>query len=221
MTTEVKFDTHVGPTYRPDGAGESVRQGRDASLVVSQSHGRHYEQASRGQLFAISGALAGTTIAAGHVAPPAAAAATLLSILNPPGSGYNLEVLEGTINHISGTPGAGSFAWCSAHQDDIVTAAEAVAIIRPLLTSSAKPKAIKAWSATTLTGSRVHTIMKVFPTTKFAGAIDVVSSELVSRDFVDGKIVVQPGWMLTLAPAATGTTHVVTAEIVVAEVPIQ
>lgn len=176
-----------------------------------------YDRRSR---FAISGALAGTTIAAGHVAPPAAGAATLLSILNPVGSGYELHVLEGTINHISGTPGAGSFAWCMAYQEDIVTAGEAVAIIRPLYCSSLKPKAIKAWSATTLTGSRVHVIQKVFAGTKFAGAIDVVSSELVQRENVDGKIIVPPGWMLTLAPPATGTSHVVTAEIVVAEVPV-
>ena len=221
MSNEIELDTYVGERNVADGKGTGGhRQAKDGSLVASMSHGKYYEQTSRGHVFAVSGALTGTTIAAGHVAPPAAGAATMLSVLNPLGSGVNLEILEGTIAHVSGTPGAGAFAWCMAYQSSVVTATEAVAIKRPLYGSSLTTKA-KAWSATTLTGSRVHEITKVFPASKFAGAIDVVSSGLVERDDVDGKIIVPPGWMITLAPPATGTTHLAVAEIVYAEVPIQ
>jgi hypothetical protein len=220
MSNDFSLNTRVGPSNTADGKGGELQQDRNGALVVTGSRGAYAEAASRGNVFAVSGALTGTTIAAGHVAPPAAAAATLLSILNPLGSGVNLEIIEGTICHVSGTPGAGAFAWCMAHQDDIVTAAEAVAIKRPLLSSSKTTKAL-AWSATTLTGARVHKIHKVFPTSKFAGAIDVISSELVATHKVDGMIVVEPGWMLTLAPPAAGTTHIVVAEIVYVEVARQ
>lgn len=180
---------------------------------------KYIELARKGRVYAASGAATGSTIAAGHVAPPAAAAATLLSILNPVGSGCNLEIISGTLGHVSGTPGAGSFSWCIGYQEDDITAAEAVAIIRPTLASSRKSVA-KAWSVTALTGSAVHVIQKLFPSTAFAGAL-AATSEGTARaavDNVDGLIIVQPGWMLTLAPAATGTTHIVTCEIVFAEV---
>lgn len=221
MSTEVQLKTFVGTRNSADGRGQDdLRQGRDGSLVVSQSHGPYYEQASRGALFTVSGALTGTTIAAGHVAPPAAGAATLLSILNPNGSGVNLEIIEGAISHVSGTPGAGAFAWCMAYQSTDVTASEAVAIKRCLDGSEASTKAL-AWSATTLTGSKVHKIVKPFHSSKFAGALDVASSGLTEVERVDGKIVVRPGYMLTLAPPATGTTHIAVVSITYAEVPIQ
>ena len=93
--------------------------------------------AQQGKVFQVSGAVTGTTIAAGHVAPPAAAAATLLSILNPVGSNVNLEIIRGTLGHVSGTPGAGTFAWCMGYQGGAIDGlAEAVAVKRCLLTSA-------------------------------------------------------------------------------------
>jgi hypothetical protein len=220
MSNDFSLNTAIGPRNVADGEGGDLRQARDGGLVVSQSHGKHYEQTSRGNTFAVSGALTGTTIAAGHVAPPAAAAATTLSLLNPVGSGKNLEILKGSIAHVSGIPGAGSFAWCSAFQQATVTAGEANAIKRCQFLSKKQGVAL-AWSATALTGGAVHEITRVFPASKFAGAIDVVSAGLVEVDDVDGAIVVPPGWMITLAPPATGTTHIVVAQIVYAEVDIQ
>lgn len=220
MSNDFSLNTKVGPSNTADGKGSELRQAKDGGLVVSQSHGKFYEQASRGTVFAVSGALTGTTIAAGHVAPPAAAAATTLSLLNPLGSGVNFEILRGSISHVSGTPGAGAFAWCSAYQGNVITAGEATAIKRAQYLSKSGGKAM-AWSATALTGGAVHEITRVFPASKFAGAIDVASSNLTEVDDVDGALVVPPGWMITLAPPAAGTSHVVVAQIVYAEVPIQ
>lgn len=175
--------------------------------------------AQQGKVFQVSGATTGTTIAAGHVAPPAAGAATLLSILNPLSSNVNLEIIEGSIGQISGTPGAGTFSWCHAYQGTSVTAAEAVAIKRCLFASQ-KNTIASAWSATTLTGSVVHQVLAHFPSAPFAGVLALTSegTARVTRHEVDGSIIVPPGWMLTLAPAATGTTHIVSVAITYAEV---
>lgn len=180
---------------------------------------KYVELARKGRVFQASGATTGSTIAAGHVAPPAAGAATLLSILNPLGSGCDLEIISASLGHVSGTPGAGTFSYCMAYQADLVTAAEAVAVVQPLLTSARK-SCVKAWSVTTLTGAVVHEIQAHFPSAPFAGALAATSSgtaQAVVHD-LNGLIVVQPGWMLTLAPAATGTTHIVTCAITFAEV---
>lgn len=180
---------------------------------------KYVDLARKGKVFQVSGATTGTTIAAGHVAPPAAGAATMLSLLNPLGSGCDLEVIAATLGHVSGTPGAGTFSYCMAWQQDLVTAAEAVSIIRPLLLGSKKSVA-KSWSATTLTGSAVHYVVAHFPSAPFAGALAATSegTAFAINHEVDGLIIVPPGFMLTLAPAAAGTSHVVTCAITYAEV---
>jgi len=179
---------------------------------------RYLKYALQGKIFQVSGAQAGTTIAAGHVAPPAAGAATLLSILNPDSSNVYLEIIEATIGHVSGTPGAGTFTYCMAQQRTSITAAQAVAV-KKCLYASQKATIASAWSATTLTGSIVHEVMAHFPSAPFAGAL-AATAEGTARAIkheVDGMIVIPPGWMLTLAPAATGTSHVVTCSITYAE----
>ncbi len=175
--------------------------------------------AQQGKVFEVSGVLTGTTIVAAHVAPPAAAAATLLTLYNPMSSAVNLEVIKVTLGHVSGTPGAGSFAYCKAYMADSITATEAVAV-KSARYLSTKNTIAKAWSATALTGGIVHTVIGMMPSTPFAGALALTSEGTAKAavDEVDGLIVIPPGWALTLAAAATGTTHIVTASIVYAEV---
>lgn len=176
--------------------------------------------AQQRKVFQVSGAQAGTTIAAGHVAPPAAAAATLLSILNPVGSPVNLEIISASIGHISGTPGAGTFTYCYSQQGSALDAvAEAGAIKRCTYLGGTSTVA-KAWAATTLTGGVVHAVAAHFPSAPFAGAVAATTEATAFSQVheVDGAIIVPPGMMLTIAPAATGTTHIVAVSITYAEV---
>ncbi len=175
--------------------------------------------AQQGKVYEVSGAQAGTTIAAGHVAPPAAAAATMLTLYNPLSSGVNLEVIKVTVGHISGTPGAGTFTYCKAYMADSISAAEAVAVKSSRYLST-KNTIAKAWSATALTGGVVHTVVGHMPTAPFAGVLALTSEGTAKSavDEVDGLLVIPPGWALTLAPAATGTTHIASCAIVYAEV---
>lgn len=176
--------------------------------------------AQQGKVFQVSGAQAGTTIAAGHVAPPAAGAATLLSILNPSDSRVNLEIIQASLGHVSGTPGAGTFTYCYSEQRSALDGlAEAVAVKRCLRVGGTATVA-KAWSATTLTGSLVHFVAAHFPSAPFAGAIAATTEATAFSQVhdVDGMIIVPPGFMLTIAPAATGTSHVVAVSITYAEV---
>lgn len=210
----------VGPIVRADSSYEGpFRASRQGDLIVCDGHGRFYELASRNQMFCAFTANAGTTIVAGNVAPPAAAAATVLSILNPIGSGVNLEILQGWVMHISGTPGAGLWSWSATNTGVSITAAEAVAQKGALLIGQGVTKA-KAWSQTALTGGIVHVNIRPFPSAMFAGAIAATTPGQTAVDNVDGAIVVVPGGLLTLAPPAAGTTHIVCAGIQYAEIPL-
>lgn len=216
----MQIDLNIGPIVTGDGqVSDRLRVGQSRELIVSDYRGRFAEAAARGELFDAITALVGTTIVAGNVAPPAAAAATVLSVFNPEGSGVDLEVLIGWLMHISGTPGAGAWAWCGARAmgATAITAAQnnnGVAAAGPFGTRipSGASKA-KAYTQTALTAGPLHTLARPFPSAQFAGALAATTPNQVIIDEVAGAIVVQPGGVVTLAPPAIGTTHIVAAGI--------
>jgi hypothetical protein len=174
--------------------------------------------AQRGQVWTASNPIAtGSTIVSGNVAPPAAGAAVLFGVLNPVDSGVVLEVIRGCIGAMSGTPGAGSWAYCMTRQDAKITAGPNLV---PRNVSTGNPGAIaQAYSQVTLTGSLAFRSVRQFPMW-ISGAIALTSPGRCVIEEVAGDIQVPPGYMLVLAPPALGTTHVVVASLVWAEVPL-
>ena len=213
-------ETVVGPTTQSDGRGIGrMRVSKTNALITAQEAPPFAELAARGKLYSLQTAVTGATIAAGHVAPPAAAAATLLTLRNPVGSGVNMVILKGTIAHVSGTAGTGCFSWCVASNTTSVLTATANATPQPLLAGGAASLGA-GFTATTMTGGLVHAVARLFPSAVFATAMDAATQGKVAIDFVDGAIVLAPGYLLTIAPAATGTSHVVVASIEYAEITI-
>ncbi len=210
----MQIDLQVGPVTSGDGAmSDRLRVGSNRELVVSDLRGRYAEAAARGQMFSAISALAGTTIVSANVAPPAAAAATVLSVFNPEGSGVDLEVLLGWIFHISGTPGAGFWAWCYGRATGS-TKITATQNATPACTRTPGPNSkAQGYTQTALTAGPAHVSGRPFPTAQFAGAIAATTPGQVAIDEVAGAIVVQPGGVVTLAPPAAGTSHIVGAGI--------
>lgn len=216
------LETFVGPLYQGStgrGVGR-LRQGSLSELIVSNGRGKYAELASRGALFSLFTANTGATVAAGHVAPPAAAAATTLTLSNPVGSGVNFEIVAGHLTHLTGTPGTGSWSWCVANAvGATVITATANATAKSGLAGGAASAGV-GYTATALTAGPLHVVQRQFPNSMFAGAIGATSLNLNMVDLVDGALVIPPGWIVSLAPPATGTTHVVMAQIVYAEIQI-
>lgn len=198
-----------------------IRKGSLNELVMSNGRPTYAELASRGKVFSLFTANVGVAIAAGHVAPPAAAAATLLTLSNPVGSGVNLEIIAGILTHLTGTPGTGSWSWCAANAfgATVISAAANVVAKGGLLGGPAS--VALGYSATALTAGPLHAVQRQFANSIFAGAIGATSVNTNVIDMVDGALVVPPGWILTLAPPAAGAAHVVMAEMVYAEIAIQ
>lgn len=181
---------------------------------------KYQDLAQKRKVHQVSTAQAGATVAAGHVAPPAAAAATTLSLLNPSGSGVNLEIISSSLSHISGTPGVGTWTYCYSQQGSALDGVAEAGAVKRCLSLGGTGTVAKAWAATALTGGAVHYVTAHFPSAPFAGAIAATTEATgfaVVHD-VDGAIIVPPGFMITLAPPATGTSHVVAASITYAEV---
>lgn len=210
------ISTITGPVSNGDGRGiGALRQDKQSALVVADGHGRYYEQTSRGTVYCLSTALTGATVAAGHVAPPAAAAATTLTLENPVGSGADFEILMAALSHLTGTPGTGAWAYCVSPSSVITATPNATP--QPLR-AGANPSSGRGFTATALTGGLVHTTARPFANSVFAGAIDAATQNKNVVEYLNGSLVIPPGYILTLAPPATGTSHVVVASIVYAEV---
>ncbi len=213
----------AGVTLRGDESYEGeFRVTRDSALIISDGHARWYEQGSRGQIYSVITTQQGNVLVPDNTAPPAAGAITVLSILNPVGSGVNLEILQGWVAWIAGTPQPGLWAWCGAVAGMSITAAEAGATKGALRYPSDVPH-VKAWSQVALTGGPAHTNVRPFPMTLFnAGIAAGGTSDLLIADSVDGALTVLPGGLITLAPALAITgppTAAAAAGILFAEVP--
>lgn len=83
-----------GQQANTDQQAGSARGGKQGDLIVSELHGRYYEQAYRGNMFGIQGT-AVTTTAAG------AGTFTGLLVGNPTGSGVNLVLNKITISQVA------------------------------------------------------------------------------------------------------------------------
>lgn len=84
-----------------DGAGPVARQGNQGELMVSELHGRYYEQALRGNMYRVANQAAVTTTAG------LATTFTGLAISNPTGSGVNAVINLFTVSQFAvGAAGA-------------------------------------------------------------------------------------------------------------------
>jgi hypothetical protein len=208
----------TGPVLRSTGAKGTGRAGTEGQFVVSDLTPRYAEACRLGQCFTVATAVAGTTNVAANATPPAAGAATLLTVYNPVGSGKNLEVIKVYAAHLSGTPAAGGL-WFATAYNTVITATQNATPI-PLLASGGNSVA-KGFTQTALTGGLVHTTLRpVANCAPFAGAIAATTVGLNCLDEVEGAIVLPPGSALSLASSGTGTTLIVNGAIIYREAPL-
>ena len=202
------IEGQVGPRTVGDGAFTELRQTRFGAVVGQNSRSKNYEAVVRGRVFTASTATAGTTIVAANAAPPAAAGATILTLYNPLGSGINAVLLRALVGNVSGTPGVGGFQYCVSFNNKLTATPNSTARCNLLCGASSQ---CQVFTQTALTAGLVHVNLRAIGVQTFAGALAATATNLVFIDQPEGDIVVPPGGLLTIANAATGTTHVVYA----------
>src|SRR5207302_84575 len=108
--SDVEILGKVGPQQTADGTLVNARMGKTGELMMGQVHGRYYESALRGNLWTLSTAAAGVTIASANVFS-ASAGQPIVGIFNPVSSGKNCVVTRAMLLMASGTAGAGGWVW--------------------------------------------------------------------------------------------------------------
>lgn len=222
----------VGPVAPSigDGIQSALRSGRQGDQIVSELHGRFYEQAYRGNLFK-AGTVAITALSANTITTATSATGTpIIGVWNPVGSGKNLILLQATLQAFANTlttpVGPGAFIWLTSLNNSAISTGSVPFNMSTLAQSGSVAKAFMGGVALTgLTNVMVTTFASDFgnATALTHGTITATSATLSSVGGVqnfDGSVLVPPGAVIGLYNTTSTTTFSAVGAILWEEVPI-
>lgn len=208
----------VGPSSvqsAAPGTNPTVRLGQLGDLVVSELHGRYYEQTYRGSVFSLS-----VSTAAAITAYVGAAAGTpQIAVYNPVGSGKNLVVLQASYNNVVAASGAGTAAWGLWFGPTVAPTAAVNAYATNMATLQKTGSVTQCWTNTALTSSTA--LVNQYPVGFYywATAAGAIGPSMNMVD-VGGSIIVPPGCMFALGGSLALTSATWTGNVTWEEVPI-
>lgn len=218
------------------GTTPSLRLGQLGDGIVSELHGRFYEQAYRGNLFrtgtttVVAGTSNHSTSTGGSAVVATAAGATpMLGLWNPLQSNVNLVVLQAMLHAFINTATTptpfGALVWYGSGGNGSITTGLTPWNSRTLTQVGSQAKGFAG--ATALTG--LSSVFGAIETADFAsggslqyGTIGntAVHSPLLGIQNFDGSLIVPPGGVLALYNTASTTTMSFTGRLLWEEVPI-
>lgn len=199
----MKNELQSGTQKVADGAQIVARGGKEGALVTQHLHGKYYETAARGNVFVAS------TLAAGIVVPFIAATVTSkFTLVNPAGSGVNVELIDINVLQVPGSA--------------LITGL-GVAFQGPLATTGGYPGTLTTSTgahSSTLIGSgvatpvvhyssAVHTNVAIANLTPVIWLYNNVATTIITQQYVnyqfDGKFVMPPDTAMLLVNSITST----------------
>jgi hypothetical protein len=199
----MQIESQVGPELMSDGASTALRLGRTGEQIVTELHGRYYEQTVRGALY-------WATMTAGVIFPaPANLTNNPMTLANPAGSGRNVSLVAfdmvfTTINATAATGLYGLYV-----NSNVVAAAVSGTAIVPVcgvVGSNFQPVA-KAFSTSTIPAA--PTLMKPLAFKLVGGvasAVPITGLPSIHVDF-DGTFILTPGTAVTPQIGTADTTN--------------
>ena len=219
----------VGPVSGLDGSQVTLRQGRTGELIVSELHGRFYEQAYRATLF--SGGMTTTAInnATFTSATTGATATPIAGLWNPLSSPVNLVVLQATLSVTLSAlqaTGAGPFVWMASTSNGAITTGAAPYNRKTLTATGSFARNMAGVALTGMTGT-----LAIVGGSALGGGAGYNASLLGTAagfmpqlagftENLDGSIIVPPGGVLALMATTTPVAHSAASSILWEEVPI-
>lgn len=213
----------VGQTAALDGTQTNLRQGRTGEIILSQAHGRYYEQTSRGQLFTLTLSATTSGIAAGNLLNAAAAASTNFAIWNPIGSGFNLSITKVMVGLISGTLATGPLyhAVIQTSNPTINTVStNGVAYNNLVGGKSPVARYVAVAAGTALTGGSAPVVLRTMNLTFSAAAFAAAAGASTLADLPDGDLIIPPGYGWVPQFSAAGTSVLNSYSVTWEEIPI-
>ena len=211
------------------GTTPTVRSGQLGDMIVSELHGRFYEQVYRNNVYSAGSsvtALSANTITLTATTTP------IVGVYNPSTSTVNCVILQASlqafINTLTTPVGAGGFVWASSVGNAAVSTGASPFNRKTLASAGSQAKAFNGGVALTgLTNSLVIFEGADFtnPTGQTYGTIGAPTTGTTLTSFggvenFDGNLIVPPGGVLALLNTTSTTTMSVTSRLLWEEVPI-
>lgn len=218
----------VGPQINTgDGAVPpgGIRQGRLGDAIVSELHGRFYEQVYRGNVFSNGCTLTALTA---NTITLTASTTPILGVWNPPASTVNLVLLQAGLvcvpNNLTSGAGPGAFVWATSVGNTAITTGTAGFNRKTLASSGAQGKGFSFVALTGLTnnlvvleGSDLSNPSGLTYTTLGSTAILFPTGGVQN---IDGGLICPPGGVVALLNTVSSTTFSVAARLLWEEVPL-
>lgn len=220
---------HVGPSSVGDGVDLDIRMGRQGDQIVSELHGRFYEQAFRSAIF--TGGMTTTAInnATFTSATTGATATPILGLWNPMSSGVNCVLIQAqlavTMSALQAT-GGGPYVWMVATGNNAISTGAVPYNTKTLAASGSLTKNMSGAALTGMTGTLA--IMRgsslgggSASNAAFLGTAVAMQSTLFGFvENFDGSIIVPPGGVLALMATTTPVAHSAASGLIWEEVPV-
>lgn len=221
------IDTRTGPVVQADGATNNpVRHSRLGAIVVSDGHGRFYENAARGYMYSIG---SGATALSANTLTLTATSTPILGVWNPLTSPVNLVILQCAlqvyINTLTTPVGCGPLVWAASTGNSAISTGSAPFNRKTMVAAGSYAKGFPGGVA--LTGLTNNTV--VFEGADLANttilthgtvtAVNPMSSTGGVQNF-DGSLIVPPGGVLALLNTTSTTTCSVAGRLMWEEIPI-
>jgi hypothetical protein len=222
----------VGPDLLSDGvtAPGGFRQGKLGDVIMSELHGRFYEQNYRGNLYSIGcsvTALSANTITLTATSTP------ILGVWNPAASPVNVVVMQCALqsypNTLTSPASPGAFVWASSTGNGAISTGSAPFNRKTMLSAGSQAKGFPGGVA--LTGLTNNLV--IFDGADFGAqgplAYGTITAPTASGNSLagiagvqnfDGGLIVPPGGVLALYNTTSTTTFSVAGRLMWEEVPI-
>lgn len=204
----------IGSSFGTAGTFKPLTAGISGAQRTQDAHARYADAALANRLYSISTAVAGVTVAAGHII---GAGTPLVGIYNPNGSNKTVLVNRVACSVNSGTPGAGGFCWgyMNAPSTTITTASGASEVNQG--TFQAGGSGVRTYVATAVTGFVSVLLRHIGGPTAGAAA---ANGNLTVLEETGGSIAVPPGTALGVFAALAGTSPIVNVALEFEVVPL-
>jgi len=218
------------------GATQAIRQGQLGDLIVTELHGRFYEQAYRGNFFrtgtttVVAGvANHGTTNGGSATLATAAAAQPMIGVYNPQSSSVNLVITQAQLAPIANTVSTpapfGALIWYVSTGNANISTGLTPYNSKTLTQAGSQAKGYAGGTAltgltNTFTALEVSDFNSGGNVTYGTIANTALNAPLLAVQNFDGQLIVPPGGVLALYNTAASTSFSYTGRLLWEEVPL-
>jgi hypothetical protein len=219
----------VGPQTLQDGASQGVRQGKSAEVIVSELHGRFFEQNYRGAVFSGGMTLTAISNATFTTGTLGATCTPIIGVWNPATSPVNIVVLQAilgiTLTALQNT-GGGPFVWATSTGNAALTLGSIPVNRRSMIQQGSFAKDMCGIALTGLTttllvrgaaelgGGNLYNIASL----STAAGFQTTQNPTVQN--IDGSWIIPPGGILALLATTTPVAHSAASTVIWEEVPV-